>query len=340
MSTSVNLSTLSAEDRRQLKILYLARFAPNDVEDKIAPVDTKHGIFSTYHYDLFHELCKLDLDVTPSRSVDHLIAQNRRYNYVFSVLNRASYRNSESLVSSVCEYLGLAYLGAPPHVRSLAEDKHLAKTLFRACGIPTPEWMVQRHKNISQPSIEFEGPYFVKPRFGAASELISESSIQERKAGAIEQVRWLHEQGEDALVEQYVSGENVSLGVLQAERPILLPCTIDNSDLAGGVVTYGQKRMVDGGFQRSLFEHNPTILKMQEICNRILVNASPMDYFRADFRVCKKTNTVSCLEFNICCNLGRHASIAIASKMIGISYSALLEHILSVSLRRQNILRN
>lgn len=37
------------------------------------------------------------------------------------------FRNSEIFISSVAEYYKIAYLGARPNIRALAEDKHLSK---------------------------------------------------------------------------------------------------------------------------------------------------------------------------------------------------------------------
>ena len=44
------------------------------------------------------------------------------------------------------------------------------------------------------------------------------------------------------------------------------------------------------------------------------------------------------IEFNVCCNLGKHAAINMAAQNIGITYSELINNILYSSLYRQDLI--
>ena len=51
--------------------------------------------------------------------------------FVFPLLNRGGFLNSEMMLPLLCTRLGLPYLGASPILRGLADDKHLSKLACR-----------------------------------------------------------------------------------------------------------------------------------------------------------------------------------------------------------------
>lgn len=56
--------------------------------------------------------------------------------------------------------------------------------MAKYAGVPTARWQVYSAGDyLSSPS--FSGPFFIKPRFGAASKYIDESSICDTWEGAI-----------------------------------------------------------------------------------------------------------------------------------------------------------
>lgn len=44
------------------------------------------------------------------------------------------------------------------------------------------------------------------------------------------------------------------------------------------------------------------------------------------------------IEFNVCCNLGKHAAINLSAQSIGISYENLICNIITSSMKRQHII--
>src|SRR5881396_1146529 len=97
-----------------LRVLYLANYAPiSDV--MLARDKAEAGNQPTYHEEIFNLLASLGLAIEPSRDVTALFEHHSSFDYVFSLLNRAPYRGSEILVSALCEYFHVPYLGARPH---------------------------------------------------------------------------------------------------------------------------------------------------------------------------------------------------------------------------------
>lgn len=86
------------------------------------------------------------------------------------------FNNSEIFISSLLEYYSKPYLGAAPNIRAIAEDKQLAKLVAYYAGVKTANWLTY-HVSVPIQKPSFKPPYFIKPRFGASSLGINETSI-------------------------------------------------------------------------------------------------------------------------------------------------------------------
>jgi len=74
-----------------LHILYLANYAPIS-RTQGTPDDSEGWKYSRYHREMLSLLESLGFMVTPARNVKALIDHFTEYDYVFSLLNRAPYR--------------------------------------------------------------------------------------------------------------------------------------------------------------------------------------------------------------------------------------------------------
>ena len=61
------------------------------------------------------------------RQLRGAVRASRTSDFVFPLLNRGGFLNSEMMLPLLCTRLGLPYLGASPILRGLADDKHLTK---------------------------------------------------------------------------------------------------------------------------------------------------------------------------------------------------------------------
>src|SRR3546814_17059324 len=68
--------------------------------------------------------------------------------FVFPLLNRSGFFNSEMLLPLLCNQHGLPYLGASPIVRGLSDDKHLTKLEAAERCVPTPPWALFRRGSL------------------------------------------------------------------------------------------------------------------------------------------------------------------------------------------------
>lgn len=318
------------------RMLYLAQYAPS-LEDAKPEIHPTLGVKPLYHYEVFHALIQLGFQVESCRTIERL-TQSPDFSYVFALYYHAKFKGANVLVSALCEHIDIPYLGARPHARAVADDKHLAKSLASHLSIPTPPWRVYRTgcRDLDPPS--FKGPYLVKPRCGAGSRGIYEASIQECWQDLEPQVHKLIAGGDDALVEGFIDGINVTVPILGGDQPRVLPIVQLDSLNRGNLVTNRQKKLLDGNLIRRLFEDPERVGVLSELSLRMYDSLRPIDYMRIDFRIPKEaTLPPYMIDVNICCNLGSHASLALAGRAAGLTYCDLVGQILDYSFRRQNV---
>lgn len=319
-------------DPGRVRILYLARFAPDEPVLALKP-DTHVAGYSQYHFNLFKELQGIGYDVRSSSKPYAAWMAGGNVDFVFSLLNRMPMRNPEVHVPSVCAYLRIPHLGAPPNIRALAEDKFLSKLAFHALGLPVAEGRAYAPGQELTPPV-FAGPYFVKDRFGAASEGITADSLQDSWEGAAAVVRSFHAQGREALVERYCPGIDVTVPVIGHDPYRILGHVAPQSDQVGNILTEAIK--VDDHLGNRLVQvDDATAAAMAGDVDTLWRNLGPIDYFRVDYRWDPATGARTVLEINICCYLGRQGALALAGSQWGYSRRDLVAHVVEYSLARQ-----
>lgn len=337
--THAPLLSLSQQQLDSLKVLYLARFAPeSNVGTERPEFHPIGGVFAQYHHELYKLIQSLGIQVTPSHEVTDLLHAGQQYNYIFTVYNRSTrpVRNFEVFISSVCEYLHLPYLGAPPNIRASAEDKLLTKLIAQSLHIPTPLGRAYSQFTKLQPP-DFEAPYFIKPRFGAASEGISENSVQLTWDGAQAQVTKLLQENKECLLEQAIAGTDITVPVLGGDIPIILPCMEEIATTTFGVAVREHKLLQAVGRERIILTETDLIAKIHQYIKQLLTIITPFDYLRVDFRLSTDRQQLFLTEVNIACNLASYAAVSQAAQQVGISQQDMLQHIISHSLARQRV---
>lgn len=318
------------------RILYLAPYAP-DAPDFAEKPYTGNGGYPHYHYNIYKAIQDIGYDVISSSKPYSVQNAKGNVDYVFSLMNRFPMANPEIFISSYCEFIQMPYLGAPPNIRAIAEDKLLTKLVFQSLGLNMPEGTgLSNGKPIPENS-PFPGPYFVKKRFGAASGGIREDSICGTWTAAVACAKRLLAEGHEVLVEQYCSGIDVTVPVLGGEKPVILGFVQPKSNKPGNIITEDLKLYDHLGYQLV------SVDDMQEAITRdihtIWQNLGPMDYFRVDYRIDFEKHERRILEMNICCHLGKSGSICLAAARHDRSQADVLKHILAYSMKRQSSLQ-
>ena len=331
----MDLHQLTDSEIASLNILYLAPFAPDKNAKKPPPMHQHVGVVPRYNFELYKVLQSLGLRVTPCNDLSYFIRNAKNYNYIFTIYNRADFRNSEIFVSSICEYFKIPYLGAPPNLRAVAEDKYIGKLLADSIEIPTGPGKIFRNHNDTKEKPVFPGPYFIKPRFGAASEEISDKSFQDSWENALPKVIEVLDKGKECIIEPGIEGLDITVPVLGGDPPIVLPSVQDISDLSYGIVTHLQKRQLEKVAKRGIFQDKVVSQRLEKYALCLSEQLKPFDFLRIDFRLEKKSGKLYFLEVGFGCNLSSFSAFTISANHIKATQKELINHILSYSLRRQ-----
>ena len=127
-------------------------------------------------------------------------------------------------VVSHLELLKLSYTGCNPRGLLLARDKSLSKKLLAYHRIPVPEFEVFRiGRPIRRPK-RLAFPLIVKSLTQEASIGISQASVVDSDEKLKERVAFIHESiGTAAIVEQYIEGRELYVGILGNQALQALP---------------------------------------------------------------------------------------------------------------------
>jgi D-alanine-D-alanine ligase len=121
----------------------------------------------------------------------------------------------DGCVQGLLELLGIPYTGSGVLESALAMDKLKSKELFRLHNVPTPPYYVFSAQPTRDTILETHGsfgfPAMVKPRREGSSIGLSRAEDEET---LIQAIRTASEHDRDVLVERFVRGKEITVGIL------------------------------------------------------------------------------------------------------------------------------
>ncbi|HVR28327.1 MAG TPA: D-alanine--D-alanine ligase [Thermoanaerobaculia bacterium] len=244
----------------------------------------------------------------------------------------------DQYVVAFLELMKQPYTGCNPRGLLISRDKALSKQLLTYHRVPTPRFMVFRRGQRYRAPRKLAFPLFVKSVTDDASFGISQASIVGDAERLKERVEFIHQQtGAHALVEEYVEGRELYVGVIGNDRLRTLPVwEMDFGtlpDVMAGIATrkvkwdrrYQQKHGIRTGPAQSLPDGCAAYL--DKLSKRIYRALSLSGYARLDFRM-RNDGSVFVLEANANPNISHREDFADSAEAGGVEYAALLEHIL------------
>ena len=245
-------------------------------------------------------------------------------------------------VVSYLELLRLRYTGCNPRGLILARDKALSKKLLAYHRIPVPDFSVVRHgrKPVLPKKMDF--PLIVKSLFFEASAGISQASVVENAEQLGRRVQFIHESlGTAAIVEQFIDGRELYVGVLGNERLEVLPVwemsfaqMPDNRwRIATERVKWSTQYQKKNGIMTDAATLDPAaIAHIQRMAKRAYRALDLNGYARIDLRL-DEQGRAYVLEANPNPNLAYGEDFAESAEVFGLSYEKLLERIVTLGLR-------
>ena len=241
-------------------------------------------------------------------------------------------------VVAYLELMRQPYTGCNPRGLLLARDKVLCKQLLAFHRIPTPQFAVFRRGERFRVPRRLRFPLFVKSATEDASLGIAQASVVEDAARLSERVLFMHEQiGSDALVEEYIEGRELYVGVIGNERLSRLPVwEMQFGSLPESLPAIATRKVKwDRAYQskygittREATDLPPLLLaRIDRLARRIYRALHLSGYARIDFRL-RADGALYVLEANPNPNIEREEDFAAAAKAAGVSYPKLLDRIM------------
>ncbi len=240
------------------------------------------------------------------------------------------------------EMLKLPYTGCNSRGMLLGRDKSLTKTLLSYHRIPVPRFViVPRGRKVKRPK-RLAFPLFVKSLTMDASIGISQASVVETDAKLQERVTFIHESiGTDALVEQYIEGRELYVGILGNQRLQALPVwelsfakmPEESQKIATERLKWSLAYQKKHGIDSGAAELEPAAAQaMQDLCKRSYRILMMSGCARIDLRLSAEGRAYV-IEANPNPQLSQDEDFAQASMAAGIKYPELIQRLLSLGLR-------
>jgi D-alanine-D-alanine ligase len=320
--------------KRRLTLLFIAKHALGD-----GSLHSEDGNHAVYHHEVRTILERLGIGLKVANRYEALFDKPEGVDFVFPLLNRGGFLNSEMLLPLLCTRHGLPYLGATPILRGLSDDKHLSKLEAKDRGVPTAPWAIFRRGapvdvSICPPAAR----WVVKPNASSASWGVQDA----RDAAGLEvAIASVHADGHDAIVEPFLDGSDVEVPVIIANgRPTIMPMMQFLQADPAHLRTYYEKRdLVDRSNKYSLvaYDRPAMVERIAAMTDTMIKVFEPFDYGRFEFRVNDETGDIQFLEVNLNCNLWSEKVFGRSAILAGMTQEELIETIVAESLIRQGL---
>ncbi len=334
MPSTLRPTPIPEHARGRLTTLFIAKHALGD--GSLHPEDGNHAI---YHHEVRTILEGLDIGLKVANSYDALFTRPEGVDFVFPLLNRGGFLNSEMMLPLLCTRLGLPYVGASPILRGLSDDKHLTKLEAAARGIPTAPWAIfRRGAEVDLAGIPPAERWVIKPNASSASWGVQDATDA---AGIEAAIAAIHADGHDAIIEPFLVGSDVEVPVItMGGRPVIMPMLQFLQADPAHLRTYYEKRdLVPRASKYSLvpYDDPAMVARIAQMTEALTPIFAPFDYGRFEFRVDDATGRIDFLEVNLNCNLWSQKVFGRAAELAGITQSELIETILAESMQRQGL---
>ena len=236
----------------------------------------------------------------------------------------------ESPVVGVLELLHIPYTGSSSWTTSICLRKHMVNAALDRAAIPVPRWAVVR-RGETLPVVGF--PAIVKPAAEDASVGVEQRSIVRSVKQLAERVTAMLEVWEEVLVQRYVDGREVNVGIV---GDMILPIAeIDFGAMPRGmwrIVSYRSKWEEGcsedlGAKPKCPAELNPELEKeLRRLAWAAWQAVGGSGYGRCDFRI-DKLGRPWLLEVNANPDFSPDAGLARMARVAGVDYAALVRRV-------------
>ena len=246
--------------------------------------------------------------------------------------------------AAVLDLLGIPYTAAPASAHAICLDKAVTKAVLMKYGISTADFFVVHPGEEVPKDHSLRYPVIVKPVREGSSKGLSKDSVAYDVEGIERAVRRIHEEfGEPALVEEFIEGREVTVGLIEGENGVeVLPILeVDFSGLPEGVERFYSDRVKNQGLDVYIKYIAPARIgemyeKVESAAKKAFYVLGLRDYARMDFRI--KDGQYFVLDVNsLPLLVPVYSDITKMADAAGIGYDELVLRIVRSARRRYGI---
>lgn len=282
-----------------------------------------------------------------STLIQDLLNLKGKVDFVFNLCDEGYYNEArkELHIPALLEILKLPYTGSGPQCLAFCYDKSLVRGIAKELEIPVPEAIfIKPEEKIIDLPLYF--PAIVKPNFGDSSYGITQRSVVndgEELLSAISEIRENFGYDKPVLVEQFLTGKDLTVGIIgnQTDNFIILPIIEEDysnlpSDLPK-ICGYEAKWLPDSPYWNiksipANLSHD--VIEIIEHCSlKLFERLECQDYARFDWRLDDKGNP-KLLEVNPNPGWCWDGHLAKMCNFANIPYQEMLKKILEVAIKR------
>ncbi len=252
------------------------------------------------------------------------------------------HRYYESNIAGVLELLKVPYTGCDHRSLMICQDKALSKKILKHHRVGVPPFVVSRK---SKPIRKLDPailPALVKPLAEDGSVGISKDSFAETEEQALKRAAFLHGSlTQDAIIEQYIEGRELYVGVLGDSRlKVLPPRELRFSNVPEGEPKYASFKAkwspeyrARWGIFNTFADHLDVdvLRRIDRIARRVFRVLQMSSFGRIDMRL-NDDGKLYVMEANPNPEIAMYEDFAESARRAGISYNDLIERVARMGL--------
>lgn len=292
-------------------------------------------------YTIFHlkkTLEKIGFEVIDICCVPDIATKLTNSNsLVFNICEMTGGAYREALIPSLCESSNIPYVFSTPDVMVKTLDKNICNLLVQQLKQNVPDWLyVKSKENTEHLAFLNNYPYIVKPAFEGSGMGISNQSVLSNHKDLVERVNYvIYAYKQPVLVQQYISGLELTVGVLGEGKKIEVLEPIEISLPSSKVYGYEQKENSNTQAIYSKSSDESINMEVKTASRIIYESLGCRDAARIDFRFDTAKRKLYFLEINplphFHPDIGDFCRSAYAA---GYSYNKLIEKICNYAVLR------
>ena len=227
-------------------------------------------------------------------------------------------QGEDGTLQAVLDMAGVRYTGSGHLASGLAMDKDLSKTLFRAAGVGTADWMMAP-ASAAQVEASLGYPVVVKPSKQGSTVGLTVVRARNELDAAVKEA-YLYD--DEVMIEAFIAGRELTVGIL-GDQALPVGEIIAKHEIYDYECKY-TKGMAEEEFPARLAADATAEIQRQAV---IAFRALKLDgYARVDFRM-SADGAFHCLEANTLPGMTELSLIPQAAAAAGISFADLCDRI-------------